>query len=286
MVKSAPDSAPLSAAPCVFPHESDNDSSSVTPTSGTRRLTHVQPRSPHRWWRWVTRAVPCFFLLLLAILPALAAEKLNVLLIISDDLRDTVGCYGNAGVKTPNIDRLAARGVRFDHADVQYPVCNPSRTSFLTGMRCEQTRVVDNKTMFRDRLPDVVTLPQLLRQSGWHSASFGKVFHVGEVMGEIRKGWMDVGKSWDEGQMFQPTAASHVIEGRNLTDGKLAWCNWGAMSGGDDDQPDGQTARHAIQTMEKYTAASGRGWLRPVFIGPTICSYPQNHISTSIRPAR
>src|SRR5512136_159886 len=93
--------------------------------------------------------------------PCLAAEKLNVLLIISDDLRDTVGCYGNTQVKTPHLDRLAQRGVRFDRAYAQYPVCNPSRTSFLTGLRCEQTRVVENTVMFRSRLPDVVTMPQL-----------------------------------------------------------------------------------------------------------------------------
>lgn len=208
----------------------------------------------------MARIVPCFLALVVALSPAHAAEKLNVLLIISDDLRDTVGCYGNASVKTPNIDRLAGRGVRFDHAYVQYPVCNPSRTSFLTGMRCEQTHVVDNRTMFRSKLPDVVTLPQLLRQNGWHTTSFGKVFHVGEVIGEVRSGWMDVGKSWDEGQMFLPTPAGHLIEGRNLTGGKLAWCRWGAMAGGDEDQPDGQTARHGIETIEKYTAA-GKPWM-------------------------
>src|SRR5204863_2116018 len=129
-------------------------------------FTHVQSKSLHRRWRRVTRSVACVLSFLLAVSPARAAEKLNVLLIISDDLRDTVHCYGNEVVKTPNIDRLARRGVRFDHAYVQYPVCNPSRTSFLTGMRCEQTHVVDNRTMFRTQLPDVVTLPQLLRQNG------------------------------------------------------------------------------------------------------------------------
>src|SRR5262245_8138216 len=82
------------------------------------------------------RIVWCIFLLMLSA-PSIAADKLNLLLVISDDLRDTVHCYGNDVVKTPNIDRLASRGVRFDRAYVQYPVCNPSRTSFLTGMRSE-----------------------------------------------------------------------------------------------------------------------------------------------------
>lgn len=200
------------------------------------------------------------FLLSALSLPVAGAEKLNVLLIIADDLRDTVGCYGNAAVKTPNIDRLASRGVRFENAYVQYPVCNPSRASFLTGMRCEQTGVIDNRTLFRMKLPDVVTMPQLLRQAGWHTASFGKVFHVGEVMGEIRDGWMDVGKSWDEGQMFQPTPEGRAIERRNMTGGKLKWCEWGMMAGDDDDQPDGQTARRSIELIEKLTATE-KPWM-------------------------
>jgi iduronate 2-sulfatase len=204
--------------------------------------------------------IQCFLLLLTVATPIHAVQKLNVLLIISDDLRDSVHCYGNTAVQTPNLDRLAGRGVRFDHAYVQYPVCNPSRTSFLTGLRCEQTGVVDNKTFFRSRLPDVVTFPQLLRQAGWHTAAFGKVFHVGEVMGEIRDGWMDVGKSWDEAQMFQPTPAGRVINGRNLTGSKLKWCQWGATAGTDDDQPDGQTARHSIEAIEKLTK-SGQPWM-------------------------
>jgi uncharacterized sulfatase len=201
------------------------------------------------------------FVLLLAALPkVLAGVKPNVLLIISDDLRDSVGCYGNTQVKTPNLDKLAKRGVRFEHAYVQYPVCNPSRTSFLTGLRCEQTRVVQNTTRFRSQLPDIVTLPQLLRQNGWRTVSFGKVFHVGEVRGEIRDGWTDLGKSWDEAQMFQATPAGKVIEGRNLTGGKLAWCRWGATAGGDDDQPDGQTAAHSIATIEQLTK-NGKPWM-------------------------
>lgn len=187
------------------------------------------------------------------------APRLNVLLIVADDLRDTVGCYGNTMVKTPNIDRLAERGVLFQRAYAQYPVCNPSRTSFLTGLRCEETGVVGNNTHFRSKLPDIVTLPQMVRQRGYYTAAYGKIFHLGEAMGEERGGWSDAGKSWDEAMLFHPTAAGAVLEGRNLTGGVLKWCHWGATAGGDDDQPDGQNAKYSVEAMEKQTAA-GKPW--------------------------
>jgi len=191
---------------------------------------------------------------------ASAAQKLNVLLIISDDLRDTVGCYGNAAVKTPNLDRLAARGVRFDRMYAQYPVCNPSRTSFLTGLRCEQTGVVNNNTFFRTALPEIVTLPQFLRKQGWYAAGYGKVFHLRGQNPDVQAESQDMPRSWDEAAAFKPTAAGRIVDGRNLTGGKLEWCHWGATAGTDDDQPDGQTAAHAIGTIEKFTG-QGRPWM-------------------------
>jgi uncharacterized sulfatase len=187
------------------------------------------------------------------------ARGLNVLLIVSDDLRDTVGCYGHPVVKTPHIDRLAARGVRFERAYVQYPVCNPSRTSFLTGLRCEQTGVVDNTTPFRAKLPDVVTMPQALRAQGWYGASYGKIFHAAEADPERRARWLDVGRSWDEALMPTGTAAGRQGKTRDLTGGKLKWCVVGEMDGTDDDQPDGQSALRSIATIEAQTAA-GRPW--------------------------
>jgi iduronate 2-sulfatase len=188
--------------------------------------------------------------------------KPNVLLIISDDLRDTVGCYGNSAVKTPNLDRLAARGVLFQRAYAQYPLCNPSRASLMTGLRCEQTGVTGNQVFFRSVLPDIVTMPQLLRLHGWYAASYGKIYHVGNSADDVHEAWMDAGKSWDEAQMFQPTPAGRKGEVRNLTGGRLLWCEVGAMEGTDDDQPDGQTALHAIHAIEEQTAA-GKPW----FIG-------------------
>jgi uncharacterized sulfatase len=206
-----------------------------------------------------TRLLLAQCLLLLPLICTAATPRLNVLLILSDDLRDTVGCYGNTAVKTPNLDRLARRGVVFQHAYAQYPVCNPSRTSFMTGLRCEQTRVVENTVMFRSRLPDIVTLPQLLRQQGWHAASYGKIYHVGETSGEVRDGWTDLGKSWDDARLFQPTDKGRQGTVRNLTGGKLKWCAVGEMEGTDDDQPDGQNALHSIRAIEDQTA-TGKPW--------------------------
>ena len=110
----------------------------------------------------------------LAALRAAEAPRYNVLLIMADDLRTALGCYGDAQAKTPNIDRLAARGVRFDRAYVQYPVCNPSRTSMLTSTRPEVNGVTGNGTFFREKMPDIVTLPELFRQHGAAAVSYGR----------------------------------------------------------------------------------------------------------------
>lgn len=98
----------------------------------------------------------------------------NVLFLIVDDMTTTMSCQQWPGARTPNIDILAARGVRFERAYCQFSVCNPARASFLTGCYPEKTKVMDLSTSFRDALPEVVTLPQHFKNNGYRTAAIGK----------------------------------------------------------------------------------------------------------------
>ncbi len=172
----------------------------------------------------------------------------NVLFIVADDLSCDLGCYGHKAVKSPNVDRLAASGVRFDRAYVQYTVCNPSRTSFLTGLRPTTTRVMDNATHFRKALPDMVTLPELFRTNGYEAIGLGKVFHRGLSPDDTKKE-KDDPKSFDRVFYGKTTAAGNKGVGRNLTGGALAWCRWLAAEGADSEQADGQLADEAVKVL-------------------------------------
>ena len=107
-----------------------------------------------------------------------APRKWNVLFLMADDWRPEMGCYGTPGMISPNVDKLAASGVRFDRAYCQFPVCNPSRTSLLTGRYPTQTgNIFNGEHHFRAVHPDFVTLPQYFKQHGYITANSGKVFH-------------------------------------------------------------------------------------------------------------
>lgn len=183
-----------------------------------------------------------------------ASEKRrpNVLFIIVDDLRNELGCYGCAHIHSPNIDRLAGRGLRFDNAYVQATFCNPSRTSFLTGLRPGRTGIMENRTYYREKLPDRVTLPQFFRKNGYITAGFGKIFHGHDAA--------DNRATWDVTAGMRTTPAGRRGEGRNLTGGEVPWCSWRASEGKDADQPDGQIAGHAVRFLK------GRPKEKPFFL--------------------
>lgn len=195
----------------------------------------------------------------LASFGAATAPKPNVLFIVADDLCTHVGAYGNKVVQTPHFDALAARGVRFDRAYVQYPVCNPSRISFLSGLRPDTTGIYGNDAALRSRLPDAVTLPQLFRTHGYYTASISKIFHVSQWdprRPEERAGsWkLDDAPSWDFRLNTKPSELGQRGDRLKLAGGPQPndVLNFRLMAeGDDDDQDDGQAVRDAITLLEQ-----------------------------------
>jgi len=120
---------------------------------------------------------------------AQAETKPNVLLICVDDLKPLLGCYGDPRVESPNIDRLAARGVLFERAFANQAVCAPSRNALMTGRRPTTLGIYDLGTNFRKAAPDTVTLAQYFKQCGWRTEALGKIFHVGHGNHEDPDSW-------------------------------------------------------------------------------------------------
>jgi uncharacterized sulfatase len=163
-------------------------------------------------------------------------RKLNVLFLAVDDLNTRLGCYG-APVRSPNIDALARRSLRFDRAYCQYPVCNPTRSSLLTGRRPPTTGVWDNSTWFRDKMPDVVTLPQHFKENGYVTAVTGKIFHGGL---DDNKGWTIGGTPLNR---QAPRTPAEQVERQQRAD------RWVPVDGNGEDQPDYRTATRAVELL-------------------------------------
>lgn len=183
-------------------------------------------------------------------------RPLNVLFIVVDDLRTELGCYGVEEVISPNFDRLAEKGMICHNAYAQYPVCNPSRSSFLSGLRPEEAGIVSNKVPFRTKLPDLVTLPQLFRQNGYYTAGIGKIFHLGQDESGKPALFQDP-LSWDHfyDALKLAPKVGRTGEGRNLTDDQLVWCKWLAANGNDNDQPDGMNTSEALRVLRERQEA-------------------------------
>lgn len=182
-------------------------------------------------------------------------KKPNVLFIAVDDMNDDLSCCGNPFVKSPNLDRLASRGTLFTHDYCQYPLCCPSRSSALTGLRPDTTRVLNNSYHFRQGLPDVITLPQMFMQNGYYSARVGKIYHYNNPRG-IGTNGLDDRVSWTE--RYNPAGLDKTKLEPDITN----YTSWRRGYGADmallaDDVPDaehtdGMVATQTIKLLERH----------------------------------
>ncbi|MGQ9576045.1 MAG: sulfatase [Thermoguttaceae bacterium] len=216
---------------------------------------------------------------LLAATPAMA-QRPNVLLICVDDLKPLLSCYGAPLIRSPNIDRLAARGVLFERAFANQAVCAPSRNALMTGLRPQTIGIYDLGTNFRKAVPDAVTLAQHFQHHGYRTEALGKVFHVGHGNHEDPASWSV--PHW--GPKGGPAGGYVLKENRppQLTREEARFRNapvdpWKLPRGAatecadvpDSAYPDGQIAEEAIRRLESATKSPGQPWFLAVgFLKP------------------
>lgn len=177
---------------------------------------------------------------------------MNVLFVVADDLNCALGTYGDTLVHTPNLDRLAEEGAVFTNAHCQYPLCGPSRASFMTGLYADQTRIRKNNVYLRSAVPDVVTLSQRFRQRGYEAVRIGKIFHY-DNPGTIGTAGIDDRHSWDRtinpyGRDKREEYRIHTLKPRRYG-GTLSWL---AMEGTDEEQTDGIGATEACEQLDGF----------------------------------
>ena len=218
-----------------------------------------------------------------------AAPRRNVLFIISDDLNNFIGCYGDPRAKTPNINRLAERGMRFDRAYCQFPLCGPSRNSMLTGLYPNSTGILTNGQVFRQTIPEQISLPQAFRRAGYFAARIGKLYHYG-VPNSIGTNGHDDPASWE--LEMNPAGVDRLEEMPHtfsLKPGEFGGTlSWYASPREDKLHTDGLQAADAEWVLERCAKNNDRpfflalGFFRPhtpyVSPKPYFDLYPQNEM--------
>lgn len=211
---------------------------------------------------------------------ARGAQRPNVLMIAIDDLRPELGCYGAKHIHSPNIDALAERGTLFRSAYCQQAVCSPSRTSLLTGLRPDSTKIYELQTHFRKTIPDAVTLPQSFKNNGYVTTGLGKIFH-GTLEDEASWSiphYQPGGPDWntpanaerfskymqgirDRGWMAAPARSGNAARG---TRGP----SWAASEKSDEELADGRTATNTIRALNELKG-------KPFFLA---CGFLKPHL--------
>ena len=176
----------------------------------------------------------------------------NVLFLICDDLNCDLGCYGDSSVESPNIDALAARGVRFRNAHCQFSLCGPSRASMMTGLYPDQTLIRRNAVYLREHLPNVTSMSQHFRQHGYFATRIGKIYHY-NVPKNIGTSGHDDPHSWNH--TINPYGRDKREEHKifSLIPGSFGGTlSWLAADGTDDEQTDGMIAAEAIKRLQSH----------------------------------
>jgi iduronate 2-sulfatase len=197
-------------------------------------------------------------------------KRPNVLFIISDDLNNLLGCYGDERAKTPHLDRLAARGVRFDRAYCSFPLCGPSRNSLLTGLYPNSTGILANAQIFRQTIPSQLSMPQAFRLSGYFAARIGKLYHYNVPRSIGTNGHDDPG-SWE--LELNPAGVDRLEEEPSifsLLPGQFGGTlSWYASPKSDEHHTDGLEAQDAEWVLERCAKRQDRpfflavGFFRP-----------------------
>ena len=183
-----------------------------------------------------------------------AGKKLNVLFIAVDDLRPELNCYGHKHILSPNIDRLAARGLIFERAYCQQAVCAPSRISLLSGCRPDTTTIYDLNTPLRTRMPQVVTLPQHFKKNGYETLSIGKIYHH---MSDDRQAWTvkpyRAKGAWKGRGYLTKEGTAFAMDFDKNVRGKKRGVGPAFEAAGvpDNAYPDGSNTDHAIKELER-----------------------------------
>jgi uncharacterized sulfatase len=196
-------------------------------------------------------------LVLTSALPPLYSKekKKNILFISVDDMNNDLGCYGHPIVKSPGIDRLASNGIAFANAYCQFPLSSPSRSSILTGLRPDRTRVFDLTYHFRQDQPDITTLPQMFMKNGYYVARVGKMYHYGNP-GDIGTNGLDDKASWTE--RINPAGrdkTSLELDVINYTPKRGLGSSMSFLSdkeGKDNEHTDGKVSSEVIRLLEKH----------------------------------
>ena len=212
-------------------------------------------------------------------LPATGAErKPNVLLLMADDLNTALSGFGHPQCKTPMLDQLAETGMRFENMHCQYPVCGASRASLMTGLYPYSNGMLGNSGKLRENLPDVVTLPQLFRQNGYHVGRVSKIYHMG-IPNEIIAGTAvhDDAASWDEAvniQALEQNAPGKRTEWSPKDTGSQTFSGVEASTG-DLEHADGMAAEAAIKFLKRHHE-------KPFFLA---CGFVRPHVPL-VAPAK